>query len=406
MQVLLTLLVALLLANTASATRTDLACSGMTPVVCWEADYDDEVGTTPGIPIAYRNFGTNNPTFAAVLDYNNLPKALREQVWNKIIEAEITNGGTGLDDFARPVDADGSSAVFYMTQAEAHESYGAKIAHALWLETNSLLPWSISGLDQEGFEGLFKPEQLYYVTTWTNSTWDPTADPAVLAAHIIDNSPRSTYDFTVTNALGGLPYTGTQRDAVETILSKLGGKYVHVRPGDPTFAVTVAESWVDKISRDGCHSAGHLMESWARSINIPVNNLHGYLDGTGFPGHSGDSFPTVDGYIYHGDLMYLIADTSFSTGDYIPVHYALDSWAWASGSLSAYDPNNSLKNARRSIFFYWLWRMQNGAYDDTFCTQGWSVVQNTFAIDSPQDDHWADMFEAELIARTGCSGTP
>ena len=243
---------------------------------------------------------------------------------------------------------------------------------------------------------LFDPEKLFVV--WVTTTdWTP-GNPSHAAGMfgIADHSPKRMFDFVVANGIGGLPYAKTEREAVYDLTRNIGAQFHHHVTGEAHTITTIDQSWVDKVSRSGCHTSAAIMVALARSINIPAYRSTGWLWGCG---HDSAFFPSVDLFMPHGDNIYV-------AGGSYPVASAFQPMAESLSRLTRFDSDNAYYNAR----FQWLdrsgtWQIEN--QDSSFCAEGFDA---TFAstmltyLSFPQDQGWADAWKQELINRTGCSG--
>jgi hypothetical protein len=385
----------------ANAVTSDGACAGEADdEACALADWASLSDPQKSAVSAYKDAIDTYPAVVTVMSYQDLKEVYRQSIWDRAYEAELNNGVLDIPNhpgMAEDVYLDELPYVDDIELNEFHTSeyFGAKVAHALWLHVNSKLPWDLSDIDAADLTYLFDPNQVFS-TPRGEDGFDPDGFPVAEFTLFVDHSPKRIYDVAVT-AIGGLPFSGTARDALELLVANIGTDFRHSHGGDALHAVTIDQSLVDHVSRKGCQFASRLMEGLAQSLNIPARHLYGWYLGSG---HQGSAFPSVDKFLAHGDTIYS-AVSSF------PARNTFESWEWAEANLTQFDPDNDLKNRRVNFILRQWWSAHRyWLYEQAFCAYGWDYFTESgnFVIDSPQDDHWflPDGLQNELITRTGC----
>lgn len=383
----LTLLIALWIPMSAGAAYTDGTCAGWGDVTCFQQDYL-QLSSADRATIAdyytYMNGRQATITSTYGVGYSSLPQAYRVEFWARMIEAEANDG---VLDVATPFDIDKNlKQEVTFTESEAIDSYAAKVAHAMWVHVNAKLPWDLDDITDSQLQYLIKPSVLFL-------GWNPGGSPAAKQYYFVDHSPSRTWDVAVTTGLGGLPFTGSQRDAWIAILGNIGTTFFH---GTNQWPETIDQAMVTLATNTGCHSATRIMAALLRALNIPAYEDVGWLKGTG--GHSSAFFPSIGAVLMHGDDIY-------AAGDYVPLELVTESMAWAEASLTRLDTSNDAKNQRRRAVRIWMPWFQ-AFYAAYFCAQGWDFIKTLLQVDTPQDQHWLDAWEQEFINRTGCDGAP
>jgi hypothetical protein len=403
----LAFLAVLLFPLTAKAVVSPATCSETTDVGCFLLDYANE--DPGGTLVAYRNVVNSKPEIAIAMDYNALTQNLREAIWDKMAEAHDGGAETGVDDLPNPADMCGESGHptcdidsnawdeynIEIPFSEATPILAAKFAHALWVEVNGIVPWSLADMSQADLNLLFDPDALC-LDYATNSEWNPGTGVCYFST-FVDHSPKRVYDVAIASV--GTPTT--QAAALYALVSDPGNDLVHWSGDDARSATTIDQTLrpEDMTSRRGCHTASRIMVALARSLNIPSQILYGWLIGEQ---HSSAYFSDdANLFLAHGDDIY-------QAGRLWPLQNAFAaSWAWASTNLAQYDADNALKNSRNQ-FFRQLWYrgFVRGNYKSYYCANG-ENIDDTLAylgiqLDSPQDDPWKTAGDHELDARITC----
>lgn len=307
----------------------------------------------PVLPTAnrdpYLRIMAGTPGILTVMDYANLPQDCRKGIWDAIDEYDVngtyapaypgdsnwavspsSQGTPGVDDIGMPPEYDiaqpttkppwsllgdgplnnpplldretWQQLAVKLTRAQAIDTFGAKVAHALYHESKGTFPWSISRYSVEDLRGLLDPLELFTVSDVP--TWDlDRANWAAWIDRVIDIVPQEAYDVAVsfmgnpTNALDAL--ANMQDNALRDLRH-------HVNE-DPNWAIKVKDIFSpadrnDWVSRNGCHTSKDIYAALARSINIPAIQKHGWYWAS--DGHCTMFFPTVDLGFWHGDDIY------------------------------------------------------------------------------------------------------
>lgn len=244
-------------------------------------------------------------------------------------ELEVT-GEVETDEPVASVECEEPTSCLYLT-FEPHEVtaiHAAKLAHAVWLDHNELVPWRLSDFTSAELEGLFAQQVLF-----RNGNG---------AMSVVDYSPSAAYAYMVSHELIGETAWDTLFEVIDDVRSTDAAMdFIHgiEGRGDPirtSYTLHDAlETTVDtaggpvRISRFGCHSASRILLGLLRSVNIPGLEVHnGQWYGTG---HSTAAWPVFDTAMAHGDHLYsallrgapteaLLADPAFYTA---PEHIAV-----------------------------------------------------------------------------------
>jgi hypothetical protein len=406
----LILIAALLFPSIAKAQVSPTECSNAgDDADCFHLDYLDYGDT--GLS-AYDSLVAANHAIAEAMDYEDLSLNIRTAIWQKIDQAEANDG---VLDITNPAQMCGGAnnptcdinsptgdqiVAFWVPLSQAQAYYGAKVAHALWLELSGNVPWSITDYSVANLRLLLDPRSLF--TSYGRPLgdeydgWNPlSGTETAYFTTTIDHSPKRVYDVMVSQ-LGGMPYAGTALEAWDALIAGLGNDLVHIVTGDPRHATTIDQTVADLISRFGCHTASRFMVALMRAINVPGDEWVGYYTGEG---HSSAFLPTIDAFLPHGDNVY-------SANEIYRTVQAYDSNAWAQANLVRFNASNNLLNSRRSFHNrYWLFALR-GAFDSTYCAAGGNITtmldQSGIELDLPQDQNWIDTLDGLLDQRTGC----
>lgn len=400
----LLLAVALLVPSIAKAQVPPATCSATTDLGCFLLDYADVNDTDL---VEYKDVVDAEVANAA--DYNALPLNVRIAIWEKIAEAYDNGSETGVLDLPNPAGMCGEIGyptcdiyqgglqeyivTVYLTFAEATQMYAAKFAHALWVEVNGIVPWTLSSMTQADLELLFDPNELCTLSGYTED-WGTSVDEYCVFVSFVDHSPKRVYDVAIA-AVGGPPFTGTQRQAWGALSGNFGATTRHVNATDSQHAATMTELLVDRVSRSGCHSASRYMTALSRSLNIPAEHMTGWF----YSVHESAWAPTADVFLMHGDDIYTAGETR-------SLENSLDYWSWASSTLGYYDPDNQSKTTRRRLTRINWNTIVEGRLDGSYCAYGEDIealmTASGIIWSSPQDDHILAAFDHELAQRTNC----
>jgi len=186
-----------------------------------------------------------------------------------------------------------------LTRAEAIASYSAKVAHALVLEINNSVPWSLTGYSETLLRELLDPDELY-------SRWSLTTTPGTYTGLIIDHSPSRAYALSSPGALESIPTT------INYFIETLATQFGHSSGEDPTFSIPMDDTMVESnekvgastlyISRTGCHFMVPFFNALARSVNIPAKEELSYYSVQA--GHRTATCEVADVVLAHGDDPY------------------------------------------------------------------------------------------------------
>ena len=191
------------------------------------------------------------------------------------------------------------------TADERNQILAAKYAHAIWLDRNKKVSWSLSKYSSSELDGLFEPKVLFRNGTHFMSVVDhsPTQAWTYLSTRkLLRGDPKSsmlaviddlrTTD-TKTEFVHGIR-TGTNPDPVNTAYTL--DEALRTR-------VTKAGGTTVRVSRRGCHSMSRIFLALLRAMNIPGQEVHaGRWFGNG---HSTPHLPVFSLVMPHGDDFYL-----------------------------------------------------------------------------------------------------
>ena len=197
-----------------------------------------------------------------------------------------------------------------LTADEKRRIHAAKMAHAIWLDKNTLLPWRLRDCSQEEFACLFEPEKFLD----PRSLGTPTA-PHDYFISIVDYSPSDIYQYAIDNdliksskyetmwaVLDNLRTTDTQRSFIHGSASY----------NDPTnTAHTLHHAltyWSDRgyatfrIARSGCHSMARIVVDLLNCLNIAGEVVE---EGQWMANlHASAIWPGLSLVLPHGDDIY------------------------------------------------------------------------------------------------------
>jgi hypothetical protein len=186
-----------------------------------------------------------------------------------------------------------------LTDIEAKSILAAKVAHAVWLDKNTMLPWQLNAYNEDVLKGLFDRDYLFYNS---NSFYS-----------VVDYSPSDIYRYVMENNLIGGDIFSTLYlvlDDLRTTDFRTG--FVHgIRAYDGDLvdtaytlynALTVCsqrENSCVRIARVGCGSMTNIIIGVLRSINIPGEWML-----TGEWNNISAIFPALQLALPHGDDIY------------------------------------------------------------------------------------------------------
>ena len=187
----------------------------------------------------------------------------------------------------------------FLTDEERRSIHAGRIAHALWLDFNQLVPWSLADWDVGELVGLWGINVVF-----TSMRFD----------NVVDHNPSPIYAYLVDAGLVG----ATAEETFEAVLADLRTTdeeidFLHgLASRDPTnTAVTLEDALTEttdvggspaRVSRAGCHSMTRILLGVLRAANIPGYERHDaewYL-----PGHSTAEWPVLGYVLSHGDNVY------------------------------------------------------------------------------------------------------
>ncbi|MBN2737955.1 MAG: hypothetical protein JXR70_13300 [Spirochaetales bacterium] len=177
---------------------------------------------------------------------------------------------------------------------------GAKAAHAIWLDKNQFLPWSLADYSASDLAGLLSNKELFYTISGTFYA-------------VADYSPFQVYDYLKEKQLIGNTILETMLKVYEDLRTtdyKLG--FIHGTTADPDEIYSLYDALTTykdrgsagavKISRHGCQSSTRIIVGMLRSVNIP-----GFITTSGMwfeRGHSSAYWPFLNLVMPHGDDIY------------------------------------------------------------------------------------------------------
>ena len=237
----------------------------------------------------YHSFLAQNNKVVKATGFYGLPEDLQEKVWDKVVGAEFT----GLPPTAPlPQQYLDNNQVqveeIDITREEAYDIYAAHLAHALWVEQNEIVPWSMTKYSQQQLEDLLKP------TAWF-SIWDDEKEEYSIRL-ILDHSPRETFSL----ARNAVTHISDQKSAMNYIIRAVR-PFEHGGGNDPEDIVTMSEMNGEEISRHGCQSMSLYIIRLANSLNIPGKYINGFYGGKG---HRSALFEFTNHVLAHGDDVY------------------------------------------------------------------------------------------------------
>jgi|GEM_PF-814126 hypothetical protein len=171
----------------------------------------------------------------------------------------------------------------YFTAWQAFDVYAAHAAHALYLEFNHLVPWSVASrppaelavlFSSDSYHSIIKPVQGKHYPSDIQAGRDFRETPENSGNGELNGDPRVGYRF-----LTGQTSTCQKNIIAENELQTLANLSVWMR--DNVRHDNAPHRWLeDRLSRapgsqvalanKGCHSASKLMVDLARSVNIPL----------------------------------------------------------------------------------------------------------------------------------------
>lgn len=408
MRLALLLLVALLVPSWASAAVTDFGtCWSAGDVDCWEDDYLLQDSSL----LPYHNVVLASPHIPVAMTYSQLEEGTRQAIWDKIAEACNESTGTctntGVLDETEPgnlaPDVDSLQEPWVMeiwlTKAEGNLAWGGRVAHALWLEVATKVPWSLTDYSDTDLGYLFDPDEVYQ-DGFAISTWNKYSSTQMMMLYqTVDYSAKDAYDIAI-SIVGGAPFTGTATQAVDLLVAQDGHGLIHAQTGDPKHGATLDHTFADGISRNGCGTASRFTMALARSLNIPAQTIWGWTEGTT---HRSVFLPAIDAWTIHGDDIY-------TAGTKYPSAFAYYKNSHRTTYYIQGDDENGVYSGHVGAIIRqpYLLVLDAARYATKFCVYGWTAWESALTpyLFLPEDQYILDWLEAEMIIRTGCDGNP
>lgn len=289
-----------------------------------QAETDANVGVNPA-RAKYLAVMAAVPGILAAMDYANLAQIYRDAIWASVDDyaADTPTAVADPSDMPGGVNYDPDNAAFPpyqyidsdhnsyqksvdLTQQEAADSFGAKVAHAIHHEKEQTFAWRLYEFSDEDLRGLFDPTFLF-MTGGANTSWDPTgvAVPGAWAQHsrsTIDHCPNDTYSIAA-------PIVAGEKTAKSALATLHEGLMFYIRHGvvitDPYWAIRVHDL-LDPArkpwrARSGCHAMARIAAALSRSVNLPCVVDYGWYD----QAHASMHWPWADVMWPHADHLYL-----------------------------------------------------------------------------------------------------
>lgn len=237
----------------------------------WVADHDAYTFTTSGNGDAYRDLIVSYPHIAAAMDYSAQVTDVQAGIWDAIdaaaelgYVADIANPAAQPDDVEVYTYPTAFGNTTDLTRAEAIAVYGAKIAHALWIEVAGAVPWKLHENNEAELAYLLDPTNLFEI-------WDVDGATPGQFFRMCDHSPKRPYDIAQT-----LMSTAANKTEALGKIYKWGETYRHsFGTGESLCIATIDQSEGDKVSRTGCPSGSYITALMCRSINLPAQTYEG-----------------------------------------------------------------------------------------------------------------------------------
>jgi len=284
------------------AEKTGLPPDAPKPQSYYDFGLDTETKSLSGVswddPKHYQKIeiaieGAEHDFYFPALDKEGRKLVITNQILERAVEMTMLNHNEPIK-------------TIYATKEEAHEILAAYLANSLWVEHNTIVPWSI--LD-------YNPEQLgqlYQTKTWF-SGWDDKNEEYSISL-VLANSPRDTWE--VVKKIVDMENLTDQKTAVIDITKSLRsfrhGRKRYDSEGnlveeDPLDIVTLNDMWVELIARIGCQSVGGGEVKPANALNIPAEHVNGYFAGEG---HRSVVISFTNHVLAHGDDVYAAYQTN------------------------------------------------------------------------------------------------
>lgn len=255
-------------------------------------------------PTRYAAYLAANPrVFAAT--FGRLDAAGKAYLCKDLDEIEAKSSITIAEPAASASCTEPASCTYITPTAdERRQILAAKYAHAIWLDRNAKVPWSLANGSPAALDGLFDPNVLFRNGTHFMSVvdysptdaWNYLVGRKLIRADMKSSMIAVLADLRTTDTklefVHGIG-TGTDPDPVNTAYTLDQALRTRVtKPG----GVTV------RVSRRGCHSMSRILLALLRAMNIPGNEVHaGRWYGAG---HSTPYWPAMRLVIPHGDDLY------------------------------------------------------------------------------------------------------
>lgn len=195
----------------------------------------------------------------------------------------------------------------------ANRMGAAKIAHAIWLDKNKLVPWSLSDYTDEELDIVLGKDFTIVIKEWEE---DGIRHREVEVIEnfvsnfqmIIDHNPSDVYQYSQKFI------SNTQKETIYNILTHLRKDFAHgsreegdITPLRPQAIIEVLTNYDEeghRVSPEGCHSMSQIIVSMLRSLNIPSYVDDGWYAAVESGRHASAFFPTIQKILIHGDDIY------------------------------------------------------------------------------------------------------
>ena len=176
------------------------------------------------------------------------------------------------------------------TEKEAKSIALLYAAHALFLEVNGKLNWSVAGMSADLLQGLFHPSYLFYEL-------EPGGSTRYRSARASNKMPHNRLDWAITNLM-----KATAEETLDEISRWVSINVRHAMVGMPDPLCT--PDWESfrrqsPMMSSGCGQTSAVLASLARAMNIPAFQLRF--------GHRMVYFPSQQRGMLHGDDAYDLA---------------------------------------------------------------------------------------------------
>ena len=209
------------------------------------------------------------------------------------------------------------AATVSLSMTEVTRIHAAKVAHAIWIDLNRLVPWRLSDYEPEHLAGLFDAGTLFDVRS-----------PGRLY-YVIDYSPSEVWHYAIGHSLLRQDIQRT----VEAVIDDMRSDFIHGASSyDPQTAISLRAVLEDyrvrstiphRVARIGCHSSSRIFLGLLRCMNIP-----GYQTTQGeyfITGHSTAVVPCIGRTLAHGDDIYSGGNRAVPASELlVPFHFYAD----------------------------------------------------------------------------------